>query len=86
MKNKSLLLTWITLFLLSTAGLILSHINGPGFWIMMIIFILSYVKFMLVAWEYMELKHAHSFWITIMALLGMLFIFLVVIITVFLNS
>ncbi|WP_052273177.1 cytochrome C oxidase subunit IV family protein [Flavihumibacter solisilvae] len=57
MKNKNSI-TWIVLMLLT---IITAFLIGPRYAAILILLI-SAMKFLLVAFQFMELKKAHSFW------------------------
>jgi len=70
--KKSFIYTLVALVLLtiSTAFVATRTIKNAG----IIILILSAVKFLLVAFEFMEVKKAHAFWKTILIIYLVLFV------------
>ncbi|WP_431135187.1 cytochrome C oxidase subunit IV family protein [Psychroserpens mesophilus] len=55
-------LTWIALIVLTIVSALVSKLNSN--YIMLIILILSSLKFLGIAFQFMELKKAHVFWKT----------------------
>lgn len=75
--DRSLLTTLIVLIALTFVGALSSVFGGTGArWVPLLIMLLAAVKFILVAFHFMELKKAHAFWrtsvITISVLLAAL--------------
>ncbi len=73
MKRNSLLIAWLVLLALSALGVVLAYGKIGHFRLVVFLFGISYVKFMTIALEYMELKHAHPFWKIVMGVLGLLY-------------
>lgn len=75
--DRPLLITLIVLIALTFVGALSSVFGGTGArWVPLLIMLLAAVKFILVAFHFMELKKAHAFWrtsvITISVLLAAL--------------
>lgn len=70
MKNKATL-TWIILIVLTIASALISKVESK--YVVLIILILSALKFLGIAFQFMELKKAHPFWKGI--ILGFVFLF-----------
>jgi hypothetical protein len=72
--NKCSTITWIILLMLTIASALFSKLEG--LYIAVIILILAALKFIGIAFQFMELKKAHSFWKGM--LLGFLIIFIAI--------
>lgn len=59
MKNITTI-TWIILIILTITSAFISNLEGT--YVVLIILILSALKFFGIAFQFMELKKAHSFW------------------------
>ncbi len=66
--KKTLTIVWVLLVLLTAAMYILAedllHIHLPS-WVIMLF---SVLKFLLVGWFFVELRHAHPFWRVVFSL------------------
>lgn len=58
--HKSAILTWTILIILTIASALISKLDGA--YIALIILILAALKFLGIAFQFMELKKAHTFW------------------------
>ncbi len=58
--NSTSIITWILLLVLTIASAVFSNMQGS--YIIPTIMALAVFKFMGVAFQFMELKKAHSFW------------------------
>ncbi|WP_164111850.1 MULTISPECIES: cytochrome C oxidase subunit IV family protein [Sphingobacterium] len=81
MMQKSLTYTYILLVLLTIGGVALGSMPVSGV-IVIFILSLSFLKAMLVAFQFMELKIAHSFWKYAMLLFGLIVVVTVAILLV----
>jgi len=70
MKNSTTI-TWIVLILLTITSAMISKIEGK--YVVLIILILSALKFFGIAFQFMEINKAHLFWKTI--IIGFIFLF-----------
>ena len=70
MKNTSTL-TWIILIVLTITSALVSKLESK--YVLIVILILSALKFFGIAFQFMELKKAHVFWKTI--IIGFVFLF-----------
>jgi len=70
MKNTASL-TWIMLIFLTITSALVSKLEGK--YIVLIILVLSALKFLGIAFEFMEIKKAHVFWKSI--IIGFIFLF-----------
>ena len=70
MKNTATT-TWIILLVLTITSALISKLEGK--YIVLVILILSALKFIGIAFQFMEIKKAHLFWKTIM--IGFIFLF-----------
>lgn len=61
MKDKNTIVL-ISLFVLTIGTAVASKFGSPLSWIVMVILGLSAIKFLLVAFQFMELKKAHKAW------------------------
>jgi len=73
MKNKNTL-TILILFVLTISSAVVSNLGGYWSWLVFILMGLSALKFILVVFEFMEIKKANSFWkfLTVSYVLGIL--------------
>jgi len=73
MKNKNTL-TILILFVLTISSAVVSNLGGHWSWLVFILMGLSALKFILVVFEFMEIKKANSFWkfLTVSYVLGIL--------------
>ena len=71
--EKKDIYTLVALMLLTLSTAIFSHIDTLK-WIFVIILVLSGIKFLLVAFQFMELKKAHSMWKTLLISLLVIFV------------
>lgn len=66
--KKTLTIVWVLLVLLTAAMYVLAenllHIDLPS-WVIMLF---SVLKFLLVGWFFVELRHAHPFWRVVFSL------------------
>ncbi|WP_299158206.1 cytochrome C oxidase subunit IV family protein [uncultured Tenacibaculum sp.] len=76
--NKSTIITWVSLLLLIIISTLFSTIENSLF--VYLIIGLAAIKFLGVAFQFMELKKAHSFWK--IAILCFLFIFTVLVLSI----
>lgn len=76
--NKSTIITWVNLLLLIIISALFSTIENSLS--VYLIIGLAAVKFLGVAFQFMELKKAHSFWK--IAILSFLFIFTVLVLSI----
>lgn len=58
--NKTATITWVILIILTIASALISKLEGIYF--VLIILILSALKFFGIAFQFMELKKAHPLW------------------------
>lgn len=70
MKNTATL-TWIILIVLTVTSALLSSLESK--YVVLVILILSALKFFGIAFQFMEIKKAHVFWKTI--IIGFIFLF-----------
>ena len=70
MKNP-VTITWIVLIVLTITSALVSKLDSK--YVVFIILILSALKFLAIAFQFMELKKAHRFWKTI--IIGFIFVF-----------
>lgn len=70
MKNTATI-TWIVLIVLTIISALVSKLDSK--YVVLIILILSGIKFLGIAFQFMELKKAHVFWKTI--IIGFVFFF-----------
>ena len=69
--DRSLLTTLVVLIALTVVGALSSVFGGTGArWIPLVIMGLAAVKFILVAFRFMELRKAHAFWRTSVVLIA----------------
>jgi len=61
MKDKNTL-TLLILFVLTISSAVVSNLGGEWSWLVFILMGLSALKFILVVFEFMEIKKANSFW------------------------
>ena len=78
--QKKDIITLSFLILLTILTAIFSQSEGIGTFLPLLILVLSGIKFLLVAFNFMELKKANAFWKTIMIVYLVLFITIVTII------
>ncbi len=71
---RTLILAWILLVLLTFLEYLLTQSGWKYPLILWGVLLASLLKFLGVAFEYMEIKHAHSFWKTLILLIGFLFV------------
>tara|TARA_R110000868_G_scaffold342194_2_gene603017 strand:+ start:28241 stop:28477 length:237 start_codon:yes stop_codon:yes gene_type:complete len=76
--HKSAILTWTILITLTIASALISKLDGA--YIALIILILAALKFLGIAFQFMELKKAHTFWKGM--IIGFLVIFALVILLI----
>jgi len=62
--NKTSIITWVILIVLTIASALLSGIQSK--YTVLLIMIISALKFIGVAFQFMELKKAHTFWRTLL--------------------
>ncbi len=74
--HKTATLTWIILITLTIASALISKLDGA--YIATIILLLAILKFLGIAFQFMELKKAHTFW------KGMIIVFLVIFVSIIL--
>jgi hypothetical protein len=70
MKNIATI-TWIILIVFTITSALVSKLDGK--YVVLIILILSALKFFGIAFQFMEIKKAHAFWKTI--IIGFIFLF-----------
>lgn len=58
--NKKATITWIILIVLTIVSALISKFEGK--YIVFLILIFAVLKFLGIAFQFMELKKAHSFW------------------------
>lgn len=76
--DRSLLITLIVLIALTFVGALSSVFGGTGArWVPLLIMLMAAVKFILVAFRFMELRKAHAFWRTSVVLIAVLLAVLV---------
>ena len=76
--DRSLLITLIVLIALTFVGALSSVFGGTGArWVPLVIMGLAAVKFILVAFRFMELNKAHAFWRTSVVFISVLLAVLV---------
>ena len=56
------LLTWILLVALTISAYFFSEGQLSGHWLVLTIMGISIIKFNLIGWQFVEIKHAHPFW------------------------
>jgi len=62
MKRKTLTSVWIVLIILTFLEYTFAELQVPAIVAFAVIIIASFIKYLGVAFEFLELKHAHSFW------------------------
>jgi len=70
MKNTATI-TWIVLIVLTITSAVVSKLDSK--YVVLIILLLSGIKFLGIAFQFMEIKKAHVFWKTI--IIGFVFVF-----------
>tara|TARA_R110002072_G_scaffold51509_2_gene138219 strand:+ start:980 stop:1213 length:234 start_codon:yes stop_codon:yes gene_type:complete len=70
MKNTATI-TWIILIVLTLVSALISKLEGA--YIVLMILILAVLKFLGIAFQFMEMKKAHVFWKTL--IIGFIFLF-----------
>jgi len=70
MKN-TVTITWIILIMLTISSALVSKLDSK--YVVLIILVLSAIKFLGIAFKFMEIKKAHVFWKTI--IIGFVFVF-----------
>lgn len=76
--KKSLILIYILLLIITITTSCVSSSFGVSAFVTSLIMGLAVFKFLLVAFQFMELKKAHSFWkISLIITLGLLFVLLI---------
>jgi uncharacterized membrane protein YdbT with pleckstrin-like domain len=76
--NKSATLTWIILIVLTITSALFSKLNTS--YVASIILILAALKFIGIAFQFMEIKKANPFWKGL--ILGFLLLFIVIVLAV----
>ena len=75
MKKKNILLTiWIMLIVLTAVEYSFSEINLSSKIVFFGIITASFIKYIGVAFEFLELKHAHAFWKSFSVIIVLLFV------------
>lgn len=69
--KKSVTITWIILILLTISSALVSNLDSK--YVVLIILILSALKFFGIAFRFMEIRKANLFWKTI--IIGFIFLF-----------
>lgn len=69
--NKTATFTWIILVALTVASALISRFDGT--YVVILILVLSALKFFGIAFQFMEIKKAHLFWKTL--IIGFIFVF-----------
>lgn len=69
--NKTATITWIILIVLTITSALVSKLESK--YVVLIILILSTLKFFGIAFQFMEIKKAHVFWKTL--IIGFVFLF-----------
>ena len=73
--KKELSITWILLLFLTVASAFIANYYINGNYLVQLILLLAVLKFIGVAFNFMELKKAHAFWkITTIAFIVLFFI------------
>ena len=70
MKNTATI-TWIVLIVLTITSAVVSKLDSK--YVVLIILLFSGIKFLGIAFQFMEIKKAHVFWKTI--IIGFVFVF-----------
>ena len=76
--NKSAIITWLLLLVLTIVSALISEVDSK--FIVVLIMGLAALKFIGVAFQFMELKKAHTFWKVI--LISFLFIFIMLVVNI----
>lgn len=76
--NKSTIITWVLLVILTIASALFSKLDAK--FVVVILMLFAVLKFIGVAFQFMELKKAHSFWK--IAILSFVFIFTVLVLSI----
>ena len=75
MKKKNILLfTWIALIVLTAVEYAFSEISTSAKIAFFGIMLASFIKYIGVAFEFLELKHAHPFWKSFSVIIVLLFV------------
>ncbi|WP_246067674.1 cytochrome C oxidase subunit IV family protein [Changchengzhania lutea] len=69
--KKAATITWIILIVLTIVSALISKLEGA--YIVVMILILAVFKFLGIAFQFMEIKKAHSFWKTLIIVFIFLF-------------
>jgi len=59
--NKKLTITWLILIILTVGSALISRLDGRNY-IVLTIMLFAVFKFIGIAFQFMELKKAHTFW------------------------
>jgi len=83
MKKKNLLLIiWIMLVALTLVEYAFSEISTTSKLVFFGIMLASFIKYIGVAFEFLELKHAHSFWKSFSVIIVLIFITIITVLYV----
>jgi len=77
MKNQ-LVITYFSLIILTITTALVSNFYSISPFILGLVIVISAVKFLLVAFQFMELKKANSFWKVSLSLVLLLIVLLIV--------
>ena len=80
MKKKILTITWILLVILTIAEYTFAEISLPVKIAFAGIMLASFIKYIGVAFQFLELKHAHGFWKFIAVFIVIVFVTLMTVI------
>ncbi len=76
--NKSAIITWLLLLVLTIISAIISEVDSK--FIVLLIMLLAALKFIGVGFQFMELNKAHAFWKT--CLISFLFVFIILVLSI----
>jgi len=77
--KKELFITWILLLFLTITSAFIANYYTNGDYLVQLILLLAVLKFIGVAFNFMELKKAHAFWkIATIAFIVLFFIFILI--------
>ena len=69
--NKSSIITWVSLLLLTIISALFSSLENK--FVVLLILGLAAIKFLGIAFQFMELKKAHFFWKTTIVIFALIF-------------
>ncbi|TGV02332.1 cytochrome C oxidase subunit IV family protein [Flavivirga rizhaonensis] len=76
--HKTATITWIVLLVLTLASALFSKLESK--YIILVILILAALKFLGIAFQFMEMKKAHVFWKTL--IIGFLALFVIILLII----